>query len=96
MEIIQSNRGGSKLCFEGYIYTKHALRKTKQWWKCTLRSSAGCRGSVHTDLQFDNPTLGQPHNHPPDETTIHLAKTRNAMKSKANHITLGKAASDVL
>ena len=83
MDIIQSNKGGSKLCFEGYIYTKHALRKTKQWWKCTLKSSTGCRGSLHTDLQHENETPGQPHNHPPDDTSIRLAKARQEMKTKA-------------
>ena len=36
MEILQSNKGGFKLCYEGFIYTSHALRKTKQWWKRNL------------------------------------------------------------
>jgi hypothetical protein len=39
--IIPSNRGGSKLCYQGYLYTKHATRETNQWWKCVKRSSIG-------------------------------------------------------
>jgi hypothetical protein len=27
MEVIPSNRGGSKLCYQGYMYTKHATRR---------------------------------------------------------------------
>jgi hypothetical protein len=83
MEILQSNKGGSKLCYEGFIYTRHALRKTKQWWKCTLKSSRECRGSLSTDLQYDNPSPGQPHNHAPDEASINCTNLRNNMKKKA-------------
>ena len=56
MEIIPSNRGGSKLCYQGYLYTKHATRETNQWWKCVKRSSIGCRGNISTTLQNENPT----------------------------------------
>ena len=83
MEIIPSNRGGSKLCYQGYMYTKHATRKTNQWWKCVKRSSTGCRGSLSTTLQKlqnENPVPGQPHNHAPSDTSIKYSKTRNAMK----------------
>ena len=83
MVILQSNKSGSKLCYEGFIYTRHALRKTKQWWKCTLKSSRGCRGSLSTDLQYGNPSQGQPHNHAPDEASINCTKLRNGTKEKA-------------
>jgi hypothetical protein len=56
---IPSNRGGSKLCYQGYMYTKHATRKTNQWWKCVKRSSIGCRGNLSTTLQNENPVPGQ-------------------------------------
>lgn len=83
MEILKSNKGGSKLCFEGYRYTRHALRKTKQWWKCTMKSSRGCRGSLSTDLQHNNPVPGQPHNHSPEESSVNLTRLRNNMQEKA-------------
>ena len=85
MEIIPSNRGGSKLCYQGYMYTKHATRKTNQWWKCVKRSSTGCRGSLSTTLQNENPVPGQPHNHAPSDTSIKYSKTRNAMKDLATN-----------
>ena len=85
MEIIPSNRGGSKLCYQGYMYTKHATRKTNQWWKCVKRSSIGCRGNLSTTLQNENPVPGQPHNHAPSETSIKYSKTRKAMKDLATN-----------
>ena len=80
MKIIPSNIGGSKLCSQGYMYTKHATRKTNQWWKCVKRSSIGCRGNLSTTLQNKNPAPGQPHYHAASDTSIKYSKTRNAMK----------------
>ena len=80
MEIIPSNRGGSKLCYQGYMYTKHATRKTNQCWNFFKRSSTECRGSLSTTLQNENPVPGQPHNHAPSDTSIKYSKARNAMK----------------
>ena len=85
MKIIPSNRGGSKLCYQGYMYTKHATRKTNQWWKCVKRSSIGCRGNLSTTLQNENPVPGQPHNHAPSDTSIKYSKTRNATKDLATN-----------
>ena len=62
------------------MYTKHATRKTNQWWKCVKRSSIRCRGNLSTTLQNENPVPGQPHNHAPSDTSIKYSKTRNAMK----------------
>jgi hypothetical protein len=84
MEIIPSNRGGSKLCYQWYMYTKHATRKTNQWWKCAKRSSTWYRGRLSTTLQNENSVPGQPHNHAPSDTSIKYSKGRNAMKDLAN------------
>ena len=83
MEVIQSNKGGLKLCHNGFMYTKHSTRKTKIWWKCTWRSSCQCRGSLITDLQRENPEVGQPHNHPADQSQVRLSKVRLTMKQQA-------------
>ena len=65
------------------MYIKHATRKTNQWWKCAKRSSTGCRGSLSTTLQNENPVPGQPHNHAPSDPSIKYA--RNAMKDLATN-----------
>ena len=85
MEIIPSNRGGSKLCYQGYMYTKHATRKTNRWWKCVKRSSTGCRGSLSTTLQNENPVPEQPHNHTPSDTSIKYSTIIKAMKDLATN-----------
>ena len=67
------------------MYTKHATRKTNQWWKCVKRSSTGCRWSLSNTLQNENPVPGQPHHHAPSDTSIKYSKTRNAMKDLATN-----------
>ena len=85
MKIIPSNIGGFKLCYQGYMYTKYDTRKTNQRWTCVKRSSTGCRGSLSTTLQNENPVPWQPHNHAPSDTNIKYSKTRNAMKDLATN-----------
>ena len=82
MEVLKTNRGGLKVVLDGHMYTKHATRKTKLWWKCVKRSSMSCRGSIVTDLQRDNPEIREPHNHPADEAQVSLAKVRQKMKQQ--------------
>lgn len=83
MEIINSNKGGAKVCYEGHMYTKQVIRKTKVWWRCVKRSSGQCRGSLTTNLSFENPEIVQLHNHEKDESKIQVAKVRNFMKFQA-------------
>ena len=83
MEIIESNKRGLKLCYNGYMYTTHAVRKAKVWWKCVLRSSCQCKASLVTNTVHENPEVGRPHNHAPNDTQVRLAKVRNAMKDRA-------------
>jgi hypothetical protein len=62
------------------MYTKQATRETNQWWKYVKRSSTGCRGSLITTLQNENPVPGKPHNNAPSDTSIKYSKSRNVMK----------------
>ena len=66
-----------------FMYTKHARRQTRQWWKCVKRSSTGCKGSLSTSLQNENPMLSQPHNHAPNNIGIRYEKARLSMKEQA-------------
>ena len=36
MEIIGNERGGSKLCFEGYMYTKKYASANRVRWECSF------------------------------------------------------------
>ena len=51
MEIVKNNKGGSKLCFEGYTYTKKSVSKTTIQWECSQRKAYVCKGKVTTDSQ---------------------------------------------
>ena len=51
MEIVKNNKGGSKLCFEGYTYTKKSISKTTIQWECSQRKAYVCKGKVTTDSQ---------------------------------------------
>lgn len=50
MEIIKNAKGGEKLCFRGFMYTK------KSWdsrirWECSQRKAKNCKGALTTSLQ---------------------------------------------
>ena len=51
MELIKNNKGGVKLCFEGFMYTKKNTRATKIQWECSKRSSKKCKASLFTTLE---------------------------------------------
>ena len=83
MELITTSKGGLKLCFEGFMYTKAYTRKTKVWWKCSKKTSLGCRATLSTVQDHTNPVPGQPHNHQADETDVVYVKHRKNMRDQA-------------
>ena len=50
MEIIKSNKGGIKLCYEGYMYTRKSKTKARIQWECSQKRAHLCKGSISTDL----------------------------------------------
>ena len=51
MEFNFTNNGSIKFCYDGFMYTKQAIRKPQIWYKCLKRSRNGCLGSKMTNLQ---------------------------------------------
>ncbi len=51
MDVIRSERGGAKLCYEGFMYTKKGTNKTTLRWECAKRRAFDCLGAAVTDLQ---------------------------------------------
>ena len=41
VEVIKSQKGGSKMCYHGHMYTKLATRKNQIWCKCSKKVSLG-------------------------------------------------------
>jgi hypothetical protein len=58
MEIILSIRGGSKLCSQGYMYTKHTTMKTYQWWKCVKGQVQGAEEALALHFRMKIQFLG--------------------------------------
>ena len=82
MEVIRSNKGGLKLCYEQYMYTKKSASKSSIFWTCTNRTS-GCSGSLRTNLDITDVVRGTDHDHPPNELKISVVKVRAEMKRLA-------------
>ena len=82
MEFIRNNKGGQKLCFEGFMYNQHIVKQNVIYWRCVERNS-GCKGRLQTSSARENPHLTSNHNHNPDQRKIDIAKARCEMKGQA-------------
>ena len=81
MEIIRSNKGGNKLCYNGHTYTKKSSSNASIFWVCTNRNRLRCRGSLLSNLQMNN--LQEGHMHVDgcrDNAAAGVAKARACMQ----------------
>jgi len=51
MEFIESNKGATKVVFNGYMYTKKATKPNRIRWECSSRVALSCKGALTTSLQ---------------------------------------------
>ena len=82
MEIIESNKGGPKLSYSGYVYTKQWSRANTIRWRCVKRILS-CKGALITSLENENAILVMKDNHDGDESAIKAAKCKSKMKTLA-------------
>ncbi|XP_064474671.1 uncharacterized protein LOC135388795 [Ornithodoros turicata] len=83
MEILESNKGGDKLCVGGYLYTKHKPVASGTRWRC-VRRRTGCKGAVVCSGEGgDDCRVSASHDHPPDSGAVNIAKARCRMKNMA-------------
>ncbi|KAH3741655.1 hypothetical protein DPMN_048380 [Dreissena polymorpha] len=52
MEIIKNNKGGQKLCYQGYCYTKKAKSAVSQRWECDQRGSQKCLATTDLEVRY--------------------------------------------
>ena len=85
MDIIANERGGEKLCLDGFMYTvKYENKsKTETTWRCVRRVADSCHAILKT-TNDEVSTLVTPHNHPSDKTAVEIEKCRQIMKQQAN------------
>ena len=82
MEIIKTNRGGQKLCYQGHMYVKKKSQKSSVVWECSKRKSIGCSGSLKSDLAVSEILQVKPHSHGGDQATVDAEKARQIIRQK--------------
>ncbi|XP_068204568.1 uncharacterized protein [Palaemon carinicauda] len=83
MEVIRNNKGGEKLCYNGYIYTKKSASKTTKRWECSRRSALNCNGIITTNLEVSAIISSKDHNHELDEGSVEAAKMHTTLYQQA-------------
>jgi len=83
MEIIKSNKGSDKICYQGYMYTLKHAGKQYYTWRCTKKSSLNCPAILRTSILKTEPMITTPHNHISEPTHIEVAKVMAKIKVKA-------------
>ena len=83
MEIVKNNKGGSKLCFEGYTYTKKSVSKTTIQWECSQRKAYVCKGKVTTDSQVARVIRTIEHSHDANLERVEATKIIASIKESA-------------
>ena len=83
MEIVKNRKGGSKLCFEGYTYTKKSASKTTIHWECSQRKAHVCKGKVTTDFQVARVKRTVEHSHDANLERVEATKIIASMKESA-------------
>lgn len=78
---VASRRGALKLCFEGYMYTKHRGDDEKTTWRCE-KFQDGCRGRAIT--AGETTTVTQSHTcHLPSPDNVAAAHLQDEVKTAA-------------
>ena len=59
LEVTTSNRGGQKICLDGFMYTKKHVAKSvdEMVFRCVKRASLKCPGILKTTKSLGNPTV---------------------------------------
>ena len=83
MEVLKTSRGGDKICYEGYMYTKRDTKKTRIRWECTQRKSRPCKGAITTSLTLDDVRVTVAHSHDNDNSSVEAEKLRCNIREKA-------------
>jgi len=85
IQILKTNRGGLKIVFKDYMYTKQKnLANNKIRWECVEKKKKNCKGSVTTDQMVVNVLKNIEHeNHSPSLAQVEVTKVMLNMNTKA-------------
>lgn len=87
IEIIKTDRGGLKIVFNDYMYTKQKnLANNKIRWECVEKKKKKCKGSITTDQSILNVLKNIEHeNHLPSSAQVEATKAILNMHTKAQN-----------
>ena len=81
---VKNNKGGLKLCHEGFMYTKKNAKKTTIRWECSQRCAFSCKGSITTDLEMQTIMSCSEHCHAANESKVLATKVYATIKENAS------------
>ena len=70
---IPSGRGGRKVLFQGFTYTRHRAGANGSTWHCTQRHSS-CKGRIKVNSEENDLQVVKAHNHLPDFCAVKAEK----------------------
>lgn len=80
ISFIYSNKGGSQLVHNGFVFKLNKSTSTKIYWKCTVTN---CTARIHTDTNNNLlNTIGE-HNHFLEPEELEIKKFRTILKERA-------------
>ena len=86
MEIIRSNKGGRKLCYQGYLYTVKRTNQRSITWECSQKKYFNCSGSLQSDVAIETVLHEKEHCHVPSAEKIEATKLREVIRDNATNI----------
>lgn len=84
---VNSQRGGQKLIYQGFIYTKNCNGHNADgttYWRCELYRTQHCHGCAILNDNGNVVNVTKDHNHAPSPNRIELAKIKNRIKQAAS------------
>lgn len=82
IDIISSARS-KVVASNGYMYCKQKEGPNRILWKCRLKATLACKGSISTSKQISDAVVGQPHNHAPDQAAVEAYKLKRQILHRA-------------
>ncbi len=83
MEMIKNTKGGKKLCYKGYSYTKKSCNSTSIRWECSRRKALNCNGKITTNLDANEVLSSIGHKHENSDAFIEATKMKIVIKERA-------------
>ncbi|CAF2869516.1 unnamed protein product [Rotaria sp. Silwood2] len=79
ISFIYSNKGGSQLVHDGFVFKLNKKTSTKIYWKCTVTN---CPAHIHTDINNNLLNTTGEHNHLLEPENLKVKRFRTVLKER--------------